>query len=110
MVAIVINSLQERIQESVMLKIWGGSQALIWKIFLIEFGGYGVVAGVIGTLSAVTISNLLGQAYFEIPWHFPLKWMIFTLVSLPLLLIVFAVIAAKRVFQAPAYLLLRRGF
>jgi putative ABC transport system permease protein len=60
----------QRIYEVAVLKTLGAKRKVLLVILIAEYGLIGLVAGIIGSLSAVGLSYSTSRWVFEIPWSF----------------------------------------
>ncbi len=69
MYAAIHSSLDERIQEIALLKTLGAGEAQLMKGLMAEFGGLGLLAGVVAATAASAISALLALKLFDLPYE-----------------------------------------
>ncbi len=62
----------QRIYEVAILKTLGAKRKVLLSILIVEYGLLGLVAGLVGALSAVALSYAVTRFVFEIPWDFSL--------------------------------------
>ncbi len=62
----------QRIYEVAILKTLGAKRKVLLSIVIVEYGLLGLVAGLVGALSAVALSYAVTRFVFEIPWDFSL--------------------------------------
>lgn len=106
---VVIKSmLKERMHESALLKILGVPKGLIKKTVIIEYGILGLFCGLIGALFAQMIAYDIAYDYFEINYFFSAKWFVIGGGFGAVVLILFAWLGFRKVFQVPPLLILRQ--
>ncbi len=69
MYAAIHASLDERIQEIAILKTLGAKEAQLMKGLMAEFGGLGLLAGVVAAVAASAISGLLAVKVFDLDYE-----------------------------------------
>ncbi len=60
----------QRVREAAIFKTLGANTQTIAAMLALEYGGLGVLAGIIGSLGAVILSWALSRYLLDIPWHF----------------------------------------
>jgi putative ABC transport system permease protein len=60
----------QRVYEAAVLKTLGAKRRVLLSIMLAEYGLLGLVAGTVGTLSAIALSYALSRFVFDIAWSF----------------------------------------
>lgn len=77
MFAAVSMSMNERLQESAVLRTMGSSRRLILGVQWVEFAALGLMAGVIAAMGAELAIALLQRYMFELPFRFhPWLWLL----------------------------------
>lgn len=108
MYASILSTLKERIHESALLKILGGQNKLIRRIFFTEFMMLGAISGFLGSIASLFIAHYLAKYFFLVPFSSQLKWIMLGTVGGLVMVPLFGMLGAKEVFSASALRLFRQ--
>lgn len=109
MYASLLSSIKERLQESAMLQILGANKTFVAKMLTVEFGLLGLFSGVVGSVMAMLLAKDLAARYFEIVLTLNMKWFWYGTLLSTMVITVFGLIGARKVFRVSPLLVLRQS-
>ncbi len=107
MYASLLSSLKERLQESALLQILGANKRFIAKVLSIEFCALGLMSGLFASVFAQIIAFDLAEHFFGFPYVFDYKWLFIGIISSTVVILVFGLMGARKIFYISPLWLLR---
>ncbi len=108
MYASLLSSLKERLQESALLQILGANRRFIAKVLCIEFCVLGLMAGLFASVIAQVVAFDLAKNYFGFSYTFDFKWLFIGIFSSAIIILVFGLMGARKVFYVTPLSILRQ--
>ena len=97
----------QRIYEVAILKTLGAKRKVLMSIVIVEYGLLGLVAGLVGALTAIALSYAVTRFVFEIPWEFSLAVTLAGIAATAMLVMVVGVSSSFNVLTRKPLAILR---
>jgi putative ABC transport system permease protein len=104
----VVTGRWQRMQEAILLRTLGASQAQIRRILIAEYAGLGILAALTGSLLALGSGWALAHFLFKVPFHIQPSDLFLTLITVPLLTVIVGLAASRGISSHPPLEILRR--